>query len=50
MVRSFLVVSFLVFGLGCPNSGFSILCNDYAIKLVEAPFVSDADDQDEWAL
>ena len=28
----------------------SILCNDYAIKLIEAPFVSDADDQEEWAL
>ena len=29
---------------------FSILCNDFAIKLIEAPFVSDADDQNEWAL
>ncbi|KAI4263263.1 MAG: hypothetical protein L6R42_001589 [Xanthoria sp. 1 TBL-2021] len=27
-----------------------ILCGDYAIKLIEEPFVSDADDQNEWAL
>lgn len=28
----------------------SILCGDYAIKLIEEPFVSDADDPNEWAL
>ncbi|KAL8926778.1 MAG: hypothetical protein Q9172_001654 [Xanthocarpia lactea] len=27
-----------------------ILCGDYAIKLIEEPFVSEADDQNEWAL
>ncbi|KAL8898443.1 MAG: hypothetical protein Q9192_002087 [Flavoplaca navasiana] len=27
-----------------------ILCGDYAIKLIEEPFVSEADDKNEWAL
>ncbi|CAF9919406.1 MAG: hypothetical protein GOMPHAMPRED_001791 [Gomphillus americanus] len=27
-----------------------ILCNDYAIKLIDSPFVSDQDDQTEWDL
>ena len=29
---------------------FSILCNDFAIKLVEAPFVSSEEEKNEWAL
>lgn len=27
-----------------------ILCNDFAIKLIDEPFTSDFDDKDEWAL
>ncbi|KAL8667665.1 MAG: hypothetical protein Q9202_000520 [Teloschistes flavicans] len=27
-----------------------ILCGDYAIRMIEEPFVSDADDHNEWAL
>ncbi|KAL9000009.1 MAG: hypothetical protein Q9169_001254 [Polycauliona sp. 2 TL-2023] len=27
-----------------------ILCGDYAIKMIEEPFVSEADDKNEWAL
>lgn len=33
--------------VGC---GFSILCGDYAIKQIDEPFVSEADDHDEWAI
>jgi hypothetical protein len=29
---------------------YSVLCNDFAIKLIEAPFIEDRDGQDEWAL
>ena len=28
----------------------SILCGDIAIKSIEEPFVSDADDEKEWAI
>ena len=28
----------------------SILCGDFAIKLIDEPFVADADDKDEWSL
>lgn len=28
----------------------SILCGDFAIKLIDEPFVSDTDDSNEWAL
>ena len=30
--------------------GGSILCGDFAIKLIDEPFVSDTDDKEEWAL
>ena len=28
----------------------SILCGDLAIKAIEEPFISDADDGEEWAI
>jgi hypothetical protein len=28
----------------------SILCNDFAIKLIEEPFIAEADDRQAWAL
>ena len=28
----------------------SILCGDLAIKSIEEPFISDADDSEEWAI
>lgn len=30
--------------------GTSILCGDYAIRMIDEPFVSEADDHNEWAL
>lgn len=32
------------------NIEFSILCGDLAIKAIEEPFISDADDGEEWAI
>jgi len=28
----------------------SILCGEFAIKIIDEPFVSETDDVDEWAL
>ena len=28
----------------------SILCNDFAIRLIEEPFIRDTDNKDEWAI
>lgn len=32
------------------SNSTSILCGDLAIKQIEEPFVSDADDGEEWAI
>ena len=34
----------------CLSHFNSVLCNDFAIKLIEEPFVSDSDNRNEWAL
>lgn len=28
----------------------SILCNDFAIKLIEEPFIANSDDRNEWSV
>lgn len=38
-------------GVSClANSRNSILCSDFAIKRIDEPFVTSADDINEWAL
>lgn len=44
-----------VIASGCREPPFtdichSILCNDFAIRLIEEPFISDADNKDDWAI
>lgn len=37
-------------GVGYELTLGSILCGDLAIKLTDEPFVSEADDQEEWTV
>ena len=55
----FFLFLFWTFSSGLPHSDWcgidadvceSILCNDFAIKMIEEPFISATDDRNEWAV
>jgi hypothetical protein len=31
-------------------NGYSVLCSEMAVKLIDEPFISATDDKEEWAL
>lgn len=49
-------ISFLVFSgdaehaMVGANMCYSVLCSEMAVKMIDSPFITSADDKEEWAL